>query len=93
MEPSEKPKKKMTKADWIGMVGGLFIASIIFQMGSFGFIPALLIAMVSYWVVKKIALFFTKENKAVMPDQKEIQAKTDVVQHISYQPLNLLCIN
>ncbi|MEX2411294.1 MAG: hypothetical protein WD607_07950 [Candidatus Paceibacterota bacterium] len=58
-----KPKKKMTKADWIGMVGGLFIASIVFSMGSFGFIPAFLIALVSFWVVKKIALTFTKENQ------------------------------
>ncbi|MCK5060166.1 MAG: hypothetical protein KAR00_03445 [Candidatus Pacebacteria bacterium] len=58
-----KPKKKMTKADWIGMVGGLFIASIIFSVGSFGFIPAFIIAMISFWVVKKIALTFTKENQ------------------------------
>jgi len=87
MTQQEKPKKKMTKADWIGMVGGLFVASIIFQMGSFGFIPAFLIAMVSYWVVKKIALSFTKENKVGTPDQKEIQAKTDVVQQTETMPI------
>lgn len=87
MTQQEKPKKKMTKADWIGMVGGLFVASIIFQMGSFGFIPAFLIAMVSYWVVKKIALSFIKENKVGTSDQKEIQAKTDVVQQTETMPI------
>ena len=67
-----KPKKKMSKADWIGMVGGLFIASIIFQMGSFGFIPAFLIAMASYCIVKKIALTITKENQK-LPEQEAAQ--------------------
>ena len=85
----EKPKKKMTKADWIGMIGGLFIASIIFQMGSFGFIPAFLIAMASYWVVKKIALAFTKEKTAEASDPKienETQPKQEVVQNMEAKP-------
>ena len=60
---NNKPKKKMTKADWIGVVVGFFIASIIFQMGGFGFIPAFIIAYGSYWIVKKIAQSFLKEEK------------------------------
>lgn len=60
---NDKSKKKMTKDDWIGMVVGFFIANIIFQMGSFGFIPAFIIAFGSYWVVKKIAQLLIKEDK------------------------------
>ena len=82
----------MTKADWIGMVGGLFIASIIFQMGSFGFIPAFLIAMASYWIVKKIALTFTKEKTTETSDsttENETQPKQEVVQNMEAKPTKL----
>ncbi len=82
-----KPKKKMTKADWIGMVGGLFIASIIFQMGSFGFVPAFLIAVVSYWIVKKIALTFTKENENKITETEDIQ-KQETIQNAETKPMN-----
>jgi hypothetical protein len=43
-------------------LSAFFIASIIFQMGSFGFIPAFIIACGSYWIVKKIAQSFLKEE-------------------------------
>jgi len=86
-----KPKKKMTKADWIGMVGGLLIASIIFSMGSFGFIPAFLIAMVSFWIVKKIALTFTKENQTETSNvnvnaENHTEQKQEVVQNTETKP-------
>lgn len=68
---NDKPKKKMTKSDWIGAVVGFFIASIIFQMGSFGFIPAFIIAYGSYWIAKQIALSFMKETKPEPSTQEE----------------------
>lgn len=55
-------KKKMTKADTIGISCGFFIAAIIFQISSFGLIPNLIIAISSSWIVKKIAQFFLKEE-------------------------------
>ncbi|MCK4745180.1 hypothetical protein KAS41_03900 [Candidatus Parcubacteria bacterium] len=58
-----KPKKKITKADAIGMSGGFFIVAIIFQISSFGLIPNFIIAMCSFLIVKKIAQFFLKKEK------------------------------
>jgi len=57
-----KPKKKLTKADWIGIIVGFFIASIIFKISSFSFVPAFIIAFGSYWIVKRIVLSYTKEK-------------------------------
>jgi len=54
-KPIKKKKRELTKSEWIGMIVGFGIAVIIFQFGSFGFVPALLIAMGCYWIVKKIA--------------------------------------
>ena len=52
--------KKFTTADWIGAIIGFSIATVIFSLGSFGLIPALIIAYGSYWIFKKIAQMFLK---------------------------------
>lgn len=83
-----KQKKKMTQADWIGIIGGFSITTIIFQMGSFGFVSAFLIAMISYWVVKEIALFFTKENEMKTPIVREKQQETGIIQKTENKSLN-----
>lgn len=56
-------KKKLKKAEIIGMFVGFPIAGVILGMGRFGIIPAFIIAYCSYWIVKKIAQFFLKEEK------------------------------
>jgi len=75
-EIMKEKNKNWTKADKIGAIGGLVIISILFAMGSFGFIPALLITYGSYWIVKKIAQFFLKEESVdmakTMKESKEI---------------------
>lgn len=81
---NSKSKKKMTKADWIGAIVGFFIAGIILQMGSFGFMSAFIIAYGSYWIVKKIAQLFLKEGskKFCEPVQKDgNKYKQEIIQN------------
>lgn len=62
-QQTENPNKKMNKADWIGLIGGLFLAQLIYTIGDFGFIPALIIAFGSYWIIKKTYNYlFGKRN-------------------------------
>lgn len=55
--------KKLPKSYIIGFVGGIFITQIIFQMGSFGFIPALIIAIGSILIITKIAQTLLDKKK------------------------------
>lgn len=51
-----KLKKKLTRADWIGIIGGFGLAVIITNIFELGFLPATLTALIAYWVVKRAAL-------------------------------------
>ncbi|EKD99436.1 MAG: hypothetical protein ACD_22C00256G0009 [uncultured bacterium] len=59
---------KLSRVDWVALIGGLFITSLIFKIGNFGFIPALIIGFGAYWITKKIAiLLLEKKNIPVAP--------------------------
>jgi len=63
----QKKQKKLSKADWIALVVGVFIAQLIYKLGNFGFLPALIIAFGSFWLVKKMVLAFSKKKNPTKP--------------------------
>lgn len=66
MEQQQAPhtEKKLSTVDWVSLMGGIFITQLIFKMGDFGFIPALIIAFGSIWLVRKIVSLFLKKDTA-----------------------------
>jgi len=86
-------KEKMNKGDWIPFILALVIAQIIFQFGSFGFIPAFLIIMGLFWIFKKVVkmrssvlslkkekeIFTSKSREKKVDDKKRKSIKTKVI--------------
>lgn len=83
----------MNKGDWIPFILALVIAQIIFQFGSFGFIPAFLIIMGLFWIFKKVVkmrssvlslkkekeIFTSKSREKKVDDKKRKSIKTKVI--------------
>lgn len=70
-----KEPKKMTKAEWIALAIGLFVVQILFKIGDFGLIPALIITFGSFWIVKMVVMYFTDRKTA----QKSIKDSLSII--------------
>jgi hypothetical protein len=79
-EPAKPKQKRMDKKEWIGLIIGIFIAILIFQIGNFGVIPVIIIFCLSHWIGKIIASFFIKTKVDVVEQkvnviEKDVQSK------------------
>lgn len=60
IQQTEKEIKSNNRANWIGIIGGGIIAGLSAKMLNrsgvyLGFVPAVLLWLAAYWIVKKIA--------------------------------------